>query len=319
MRSSLPWDRANRWLTEPRIDLVLGSLSIAGSGDDMTLPSRVRKAFRSLDSLNEAFSVDSKISPFYESVIGDPEALQQLRVSTLALITRPGVVSSGGNWIIALLEVGSLPPTSCSDCLQCPLLSSIYTPEYTTRTSMIARVLGLLAQLSVETHHSLVTFYGPSFPTATFSSRVEMLISFLSSRILISGEDYAEDWRVVAASRITSLFFAANSNRAPHEQIPVTTFYCSAIDILDQSGLCASFEGWEAQTDQFSLCQYPFLISLGSKLVLLRYEYIRSMVRFSRCSNRADLPSRRSPPAQLLEHTRPRPPFCTSPSVVRTL
>lgn len=108
MRASLPWDRANRWLTEPRIDLELGSLSIASSSDDMTPPSRVRRAFCSLDSLNEAFSVDSKISPFYESVIGDPEALQQLRVSTLALIARPGVVPSGGNWIIALLEVRSL-------------------------------------------------------------------------------------------------------------------------------------------------------------------------------------------------------------------
>ncbi|KAJ6260179.1 hypothetical protein Dda_4402 [Drechslerella dactyloides] len=128
----------------------------------------------------------------------------------------------------------------------------------------------------------------------------------------IRGVVYSEDWQIKAASKVLSLLAAANTSvmvkksdsDLPLESwfnvtsdpfasesvgttnlakqralarghiIPTSDFYNSMLDYAD---LIADFDQWESKSAKFSFCQYPFLLSMGSKIQILEYDAKRQM------------------------------------------
>ena len=109
---------------------------------------------------------------------------------------------------------------------------------------------------------------------------------------------YTEDWQIKAASRVLALVFAANNLSGPrksqdassptNEPSPVAAidyahgspvfstsdFYNSMIDYID---LVGDFESWESKRGKFAFCQYPFLLSIWAKKIILEYDARRQM------------------------------------------
>lgn len=115
---------------------------------------------------------------------------------------------------------------------------------------------------------------------------------------------YSEDWQLQVASKVMSLLFAANNvyyARRPVEPInitpsvagmpsaglaarerarshgqllPTSDFYNT---LLDYNNLIADFEAWESRKGRFSFCQYPFLLSIGTKIRILEHDAQRQM------------------------------------------
>ncbi|KAJ5338610.1 hypothetical protein N7452_005338 [Penicillium brevicompactum] len=105
---------------------------------------------------------------------------------------------------------------------------------------------------------------------------------------------YTEDWQIRAAARVMSLFFSANISTATKKSdgsprslespknpgprqghiVPISTFYST---LLDYSDLVADFETWESKSSKFSFCQYPFLLSIWSKIHIMEHDARRQM------------------------------------------
>lgn len=114
---------------------------------------------------------------------------------------------------------------------------------------------------------------------------------------------YSDDWQLRAAARFMSLLFSANnvyrgrksdpfsvqsfarvpvtsnhatrqSTRAHGQLLPISEFYNTLLDYYD---LIADFESWESRKARFSFCQYPFLLSIGSKTKILEHDARRQM------------------------------------------
>ncbi|KAF7540395.1 hypothetical protein G7Z17_g12195 [Cylindrodendrum hubeiense] len=126
---------------------------------------------------------------------------------------------------------------------------------------------------------------------------------------------YSEDWQIKASSRFLALLFAANN--LPHvrrgdegssnandnlgavrdgvhaqgQMLPTSDFYSSMIDYAD---LVADFENWEARRSKFSFCQYPFLLSIWAKNLILEYDARRQMQSKARDAFFDSIMSRRS-------------------------
>ncbi|RVD82240.1 uncharacterized protein DFL_006673 [Arthrobotrys flagrans] len=128
----------------------------------------------------------------------------------------------------------------------------------------------------------------------------------------VRGVVYADDWQIKAASKVLSLLAAANTSVALKKRdvdghlenwfnanaevlafdsigeghlarqqalvrghiIPTSDFYNSMLDYAD---LIADYDQWEAKSGKFSFCQYPFLLSMGSKIQILEYDAKRQM------------------------------------------
>jgi len=106
--------------------------------------------------------------------------------------------------------------------------------------------------------------------------------------------DYSEDWQLRAAAKVMALLFAANNTwhstdtsnlqqpsgltrprTIAHGQLmPTSDFYNTLLDYTD---LIADFKVWESRKAKFTFCQYPFLLSIGSKIRILEYDARRQM------------------------------------------
>lgn len=117
---------------------------------------------------------------------------------------------------------------------------------------------------------------------------------------------YNDDWQVRVAARVMSLLFSANNNSSCRRDssslnralleahgppsnpalaarydalrrgqiIPTSSFYNSLLDYAD---LIADYDSWESLSPKFSFCQYPFFLSIGSKIHILEYDARRQM------------------------------------------
>lgn len=129
----------------------------------------------------------------------------------------------------------------------------------------------------------------PPYPAEELERKVDLVISFISLRLgqwQTSGRgSYEEDWGVRAGAKVGALLFAANAAQA---RLPISSFYCTLVDALGEASAVESFVRWEQRTG-FTLCQYPFLLSLGIKIHLLTFDGQRQMV--SACFGPDALPS----------------------------
>ena len=79
------------------------------------------------------------------------------------------------------------------------------------------------------------------------------------------------DWSLVAAAKFMALLFASNDQS---EKLPISEFYNTAVDGLD---LVYDYDLWQKNSAPFSFCQYPFLISVGSKISIMEIDAKRQM------------------------------------------
>ena len=104
-----------------------------------------------------------------------------------------------------------------------------------------------------------------------YFSQLTLLIKKFISYLLMTNpqESYHTSWKVRAASRVMSLLFAANQSR--NDAIPLKDFYNEALDSLD---ILADFNRWQQDRTGlcFYFCQYPFLVSLKSKLQIQKLD-----------------------------------------------
>ncbi|KAI5952841.1 HUL4 [Candida jiufengensis] len=123
----------------------------------------------------------------------------------------------------------------------------------------------------------------------------------------IKVHQYGNDWRIKSALKALTFFVKANKLRG-ESQLPVSIFYNSLVDYVN---IKLDFDSWQSNKNvqnsktssqaelksiigyihgtsrnkslfsdaSFYLCQYPFLISLGSKISVLEYEARRQMER----------------------------------------
>ncbi|GAA6046592.1 hypothetical protein JCM3770_006226 [Rhodotorula araucariae] len=237
------------------------------------------------------------LTALYNLVKVRPAALDLLRGQIESLLRRPGPTlhDSDGTWLVALFE--------------CPIFLPSFTPDQELRRALLARLIGITSNLPNSLHHSLVTHISSaSYSRDTLLEKVESLCSFLSHCIgdcINSGNprSYIDDWRVRASARVGSLLFAAN---AQSQRIPASAFYVTLIDSLGDHALIEDFHAWEAQSGTFSLCQYPFLLSLGAKLTLLAYDGERQMMDRAGEAYRASLSTGEESPLLVLGVRRDR-------------
>ncbi|GEM06098.1 E3 ubiquitin-protein ligase HECTD2 [Rhodotorula toruloides] len=257
------------------------------------LLAHLATAFTNLSSLDASFRPTrsnsapnlpqySTISRLYELIRLRPAVLEVLRDQVDAILRRPGptLAEGDGGWVVALME--------------CPIFLADFTVEAETRRSLQSRFIGLLCNLPNFIHHSLVTYLSsPTYPRLALLEKVELLCSFISFRIgrcidEDEPEAYADDWMVRAGARVASLLFAANLN---NRSLPLSAFYVTLVDSLGESILITDFQAWENCKSRFSLCQYPFLLSLGVKMMLLAFDGERQMIERTREAYRNNLSS----------------------------
>ncbi|KAJ1670823.1 putative E3 ubiquitin-protein ligase [Coemansia sp. RSA 25] len=86
---------------------------------------------------------------------------------------------------------------------------------------------------------------------------------------------HQHDWRLVAAAKFMALLHAANLLLPTRARLPVDEFYIEAIDNMD---LIADYDAWQARIPgAFSFCQYPFLLTLRSKVQIMQVDAARQM------------------------------------------
>ena len=74
---------------------------------------------------------------------------------------------------------------------------------------------------------------------------------------------------------------------ACRRNLPIATFYCGMIDLLEIGELVESYEEWRSGSKTFSFFQFPFLISLGRKAEILVHESRNAMEEAARQSRRS--------------------------------
>ncbi|CUM45287.1 uncharacterized protein AC631_00404 [Debaryomyces fabryi] len=130
------------------------------------------------------------------------------------------------------------------------------------------------------------------------------------SVVKIKIHQYANDWHLKTAAIFLSTFNRANSIRSGSDKLLVSIFYNSLLDFVN---IKLDFDSWQSnkkssikptnhlqepelqtvidyihghtnsfkfnESSSYFFCQYPFLISLGSKISILEYEARRQMER----------------------------------------
>lgn len=57
-------------------------------------------------------------------------------------------------------------------------------------------------------------------------------------------------------------------------KVTICTFYNTMVDYIDLMG---DFKSWQSVTGKFAFCQYPFLISMGSKMKIVEIDAKQQM------------------------------------------
>ncbi|KAK9448095.1 uncharacterized protein V1518DRAFT_434351 [Limtongia smithiae] len=310
--------------------------------DRQTLEAHLIAVFQSSDALNQSFANGknftfsetglsySDISTFYHILMtpGCQNLMNGLLKSSETLLKRPGKVLSSAGDLKFLLIIFENPV--------------LYARRSAGRHSpILKRLFGLISSLNSTCHLYLVNWFA-RLQTQSFKMKVEMINSFTSHRLSKycavgnGGADidqYGSDWRIRAAARTLSLFFAANIRVS---KVPTSNFYNTMVDYID---ITHDFDRWEKQgiptiisptprspgwghsssmsmspstsslgqsivnmgqspvkvssgsqfmydhssamssgaLTPFTFCQYPFFLSMGSKITILEYDARRQM------------------------------------------
>lgn len=154
-----------------------------------------------------------------------------------------------------------------AQCLFCIVEFLAFTEARQESFDVACMIFGYISNLGNKLHSSFVAWY-QSLSTEDFGKRVDLVNQTLS-RVLFSNSDtYYSDWRVRACAMTMSILYASNAARK--NGVPLSAFYNLGVD--QTVDLVRDFLNWQKGTPFFRFCQYPFLLSLGSKMEILRVD-----------------------------------------------
>jgi len=141
--------------------------------------------------------------------------------------------------------------------------------EVSTYT-IFAHLLRVLSS-SQEADQRTFMYWIRKIPAQNFKKIITCIHQFISQRLFptkVSDLPPVEKcrWWIQVAVKVLALLNSANWSEHP-ALVQHSFFYCDAIDKLD---LMREYETWQRQLGRFSFCQYPFLMSLGSKRFLMQ-------------------------------------------------
>ncbi|KAI9611099.1 hypothetical protein H4Q26_008948 [Puccinia striiformis f. sp. tritici PST-130] len=270
---------------------------------DQLASDLLTKLFSSLKNLSTAFLtiIQNKqtlqvdlVNSFYRAICNGPTGRDILCSKLHHFLHRPGkqsvsILSNTRNdsnqspiqwaWAVVLL--------------QCPILSPSSKTPFQKRLIITARILGLISSMPNRLHHKLVEYYSdPICSTQLFEEKVEIVNVFISDRICYflqipdgfgaSSSDlshhylpkYMCDWSLLASCRVMALLCGSNNQS---RKLPITSFYNVSTDLIQPIDLIYDFEAWESRKSSYTLCGYPCLLSMSSKISLLTYDGKRQM------------------------------------------
>jgi E3 ubiquitin-protein ligase HECTD2 len=126
----------------------------------------------------------------------------------------------------------------------------------------------------------------------------QMFDDVLHSNIIPILDANSDDWQLRSACKVLQLFVRANDKyharspsdkhsggvssnqrrKSPTKQLISTEhFYTSQLDSPDKFNPMDDFDAWEKKHAGFHLCQYPFLLTLGTKIKILEFDAKRKM------------------------------------------
>lgn len=160
-----------------------------------------------------------------------------------------------------------------------------------------SKLYGFLGNVSSPLQSYLVHCFAQQQSTSALQKKLDASHRFLSHLLTRSVSDrvvrlqsYGQQWEIRCTARFMALLYAGNQMRPSHafvekshsrqvnfelEKLPTYSFYNTVVDYVD---LLDDFQGWSGNPAFFSFCQYPFLMSLGSKLRILEQETQAAMM-----------------------------------------
>ncbi|XP_042712754.1 probable E3 ubiquitin-protein ligase HECTD2 isoform X3 [Chrysemys picta bellii] len=266
------------------------------SGDWKAVHDFYLTTFDSFLELNAAFKKDVSL-PF--STIED-SGINAKFVNAVydALLNTPQDIQKSvlKGIINGLLQEWKGPRTKDDLRAYCILLQN---PQFSNTSTYViyAHLLRQIATLAEADHHFLAHWF-KKISQRRFKQLVDKLLQFISLRLFpAKPEEFPPmikcTWWIPSATKVLSLFNAANSLANP-AIIPYTDFYNSTLDHID---LMEEYHNWQCygNSHRFSFCQYPFIISIAAKKVIIQRDSEQQMISMARQSL-VDKVSRRQRP-----------------------
>ncbi|XP_041426947.1 probable E3 ubiquitin-protein ligase HECTD2 isoform X2 [Xenopus laevis] len=172
-------------------------------------------------------------------------------------------------------------------------------PQFSSTSTYViyAHLLRQIATLSDADHHFLIHWF-KKMSQKRFKQLVDRLLQFISLRLFpAKPEEFPPlakcTWWISSATKVLALLDAANTLCNP-PLIPYTDFYNSTLDHID---LMEEYQTWQfyGNSHRFSFCQFPFIISIAAKKVIIQRDSEQQMISIARQSL-VDKVSRRQKP-----------------------
>nr|BAC26510.1 unnamed protein product [Mus musculus] len=175
----------------------------------------------------------------------------------------------------------------------------LQNPQFNITSTYViyAHLLRQIATLVEADHHFLVHWL-KKLSQKKFKQLVERLLQFVSLRLFpAKPEEFPPltkcTWWIPSAGKVLALLNTANNLVHP-PLVPYTDFYNSTLDHID---LMEEYHTWQSfgNSHRFSFCQYPFVISIAAKKIIIQRDSEQQMISIARQSL-VDKVSRRQRP-----------------------
>uniref|UniRef100_A0A6I8Q6A1 Probable E3 ubiquitin-protein ligase HECTD2 n=1 Tax=Xenopus tropicalis TaxID=8364 RepID=A0A6I8Q6A1_XENTR len=275
----------NKTLKDFQVDLEKAK----STGEWRTIHDFYLTTFDSFLELNAAFKVISFVNTIEDSRINTKflNAVYDTLLTTSQDIQKTvlkGIINSLGWKGLKFIVV---------------LLLLFQNPQFSSTSTYViyAHLLRQIATLSDTDNHFLIHWF-KKMSQKRFKQLVDRLLQFISLRLFpAKPEEFPPlakcTWWIPSATKVLALLNAANTLSNP-PLIPYTDFYNSTLDHID---LMEEYQTWQfyGNSHRFSFCQFPFIISIAAKKVIIQKDSEQQMISIARQSL-VDKVSRRQKP-----------------------
>ncbi|MBN3302772.1 HECD2 ligase, partial [Amia calva] len=164
----------------------------------------------------------------------------------------------------------------------------LQNPQYSSTSTYViyAHLLRQIAALAEADHHFLVHWF-KKLSQRRFKQLVDRLLQFISLRLFPTKPDDVPPlakctWWIPSATKVLSLLNAANSISNP-PILPFTDFYNLTLDHID---IMEEYQTWQCygNSHRFSFCQFPFILSIAAKKLIIQRDSEQQMINIARQS-----------------------------------
>eukprot|EP00164_Ancoracysta_twista_P004501 GFYU01006067.1.p1 GENE.GFYU01006067.1~~GFYU01006067.1.p1 ORF type:complete len:841 (-),score=152.56 GFYU01006067.1:99-2621(-) len=258
----------------PSVRMNLASLRAAlanANGNLGPLAGQITALFSTAANINGSFLVDPHAPPNYQTSGIDLDALREFFKTVYAHAPlKSAMVQS-----IQAYISGAMPAAGAENLrqfivlLECPLM---YKPEF--HDSVFFKVARAIAHLPKPSHDYLVGWWS-RFPPEHLRQIVGAFQQYITCRLF--SNEYMKphnDWGIVATTKVLGLINAANEFG---HLIPYQEFYNDAVnEVVDFD---ADFRFWRLAGQEFSFCNYPFILNPATKARVLHIDAQHQMER----------------------------------------